>query len=238
MKSSKHSDIALRPDESVDLFMDGRLKLIQSKNGYRFSIDAVLLAQFVTIKKNDMVMDLGAGCGIIPLILLLTQPVGYAVGLEIQADLAFQMARNALINGFSQKMGVLMGDIKHPPLATGSADVVVCNPPYRKPDSGRINPDAQRAIARHEILASLEDVLQAARFLLRAKGKLAMIYPVERMADLMVRLRNFGMEPKRLQVIYPSMISEAKLALVEASLGGKKGLKVLPPLMDQGLFSI
>jgi len=238
MKSSRPSDINLREDESMDSFMDGRLKLIQSKNGYRFSIDAVLLAQFVTIKKKDVVVDLGTGCGIIPLILLLTKPVGYAIGLEIQADLAYQTARNVLINGFMQKMGVLIGDIKNPPLAPASTDVVVCNPPYRKKDSGRINPDLQRAIARHEIMASLDNILDTAQYLLHAKGKLVMIYPAERLADLMVRLRVFGMEPKRLQVIYPSMTSDAKLALVEAVLGGKKGLKILPPLMDQGFFSI
>ncbi|MBN1848026.1 MAG: methyltransferase [Deltaproteobacteria bacterium] len=222
----------------MDSFMDGRLKLIQSKNGYRFSIDAVLLAQFVTIKKNDVVIDLGTGCGIIPLILLSTKPVGYAVGLEIQPDLAYQAARNVWINGFAQKMGVLIGDIKTPPLSPASIDVVICNPPYRKKDSGRMNPDPQRAIARHEILVSLDGILHAARYLLRAKGKLAMIYPVERLVDLMIRLRDFGMEPKRLRMIYPSITSEAKLALMEAVLGGKKGLNILPPLTDQGLFSI
>lgn len=218
--------------------MDGRLKLIQSKNGYRFSIDAILVSEFVTIKKGDTVVDLGAGCGIIPLVLLLTKPVGYAVGLEIQASLAYQCARNAIMNGFSNKMGVVIGDMRHPPLSATSADVVVCNPPYRKKDSGRINPDPRRAIAKHEIMASLEDVLHAARSILRPKGRFTIIYPAERIADLIIRLKKFGMEPKRIRIIYPNMTSEAKLAMVEAALGGKKGLKILPPLMDQGNFSI
>jgi tRNA1Val (adenine37-N6)-methyltransferase len=234
MKSSRLIDIELRPGESIDWFMNGRLKLIQSKKGYRFSIDAVFLAQFVTIKKGDRVIDLGVGCGIIPLILLLSKPIEFAVGLEIQLDLAYQTARNALINELSHKLGVVIGDMKEWPFRPHSADIVVCNPPYRQKDSGRVNPDIQRAIARHEILASMDDVLNAARSLLRAKGKLVMIYPAERLPDLMIRLRDFGMEPKRMQVIYPSMTSEAKLALIEASLGGRKGLKILPPLIDQG----
>lgn len=183
-------------------------------------------------------MDLGTGCGIIPIILLLTKPVGYIVGLEIQASLAYQCARNAKVNGFSNKMGVVIGDMRHPPLSSTSVDVVVCNPPYRKKDSGRINPDPQRAIAKHEIMVSLDDVLHATRSILRPKGRFTIIYPAERIADLIIRLREFGMEPKRMRIIYPNMTSDAKLALVESALGGKRGLKILPPLLDQGNFSI
>ena len=238
MKSSRSPDVELLPDESMDEFMDGRLKLIQSKTGYRFSIDAILLSQFVTIKRGDRIVDLGTGCGIIPLILLLTRPVGHTFGLEIQKDLADQAARNTLLNGYENRMGVILGDIRHPPFAPSSADVVTCNPPYRPKNSGRINPDLQRAIARHEMLASLDDILNAASRTLRAKGRLAMIYPAVRLVEVLVRMRGFNLEPKRIRIVYPGMESEAKLALVEASLGGRKGLKVLPPLFDQGEFSI
>ena len=238
MKSFRYPEIELRPDESIDDFMDGRLKLIQSRTGYRFSIDAVLLSEFVTIKRGDMVVDLGVGCGIIPLILFLTRDIGYAIGLEIQAELADQTVRNAILNGFSDRMGVILGDIRYPPLASSSADVVVCNPPYRKKDSGRINPDQQRAIARHEIMASLDDILHASRHLLRAKGRLAIVYPAERLVDLIVRMRGFDLEPKRIRIVYPNLESEAKLVLIEASIGGRGGLKILPPIMDQGDFSI
>jgi tRNA1Val (adenine37-N6)-methyltransferase len=238
MKSLRSPDVELLPDESIDEFMDGRLKLIQSKTGYRFSIDAILLSQFVTIKRGDRIVDLGTGCGIIPLILLLTRPVGHTFGLEIQKDLADQAARNTLLNGYENRMGVILGDIKHPPLAPSSADVVTCNPPYRPKNSGRINPDLQRAIARHEMLASLDDILNAGSKTLRAKGRLAMIYPAVRLVEVLVRMRGFNLEPKRIRIVYPGMESEAKLALVEASLGGRRGLKVLPPLFDQGEFSI
>ncbi|MGD8983827.1 MAG: methyltransferase [Desulfobacteraceae bacterium] len=238
MKSLRSPDVELLPDESIDEFMDGRLKLIQSKTGYRFSIDAILLSQFVTIKRGDRIVDLGTGCGIIPLILLLTRPVGHTFGLEIQKDLADQAARNTVLNGYENRMGVILGDIKHPPLAPSSADVVTCNPPYRPKNSGRINPDLQRAIARHEMLASLDDILNAGSKTLRAKGRLAMIYPAVRLVEVLVRMRGFNLEPKRIRIVYPGMESEAKLALVEASLGGRRGLKVLPPLFDQGEFSI
>jgi tRNA1Val (adenine37-N6)-methyltransferase len=238
MKSLRSPDVELLPDESIDEFMDGRLKLIQSKTGYRFSIDAILLSQFVTIKRGDRIVDLGTGCGIIPLILLLTRPVGHTFGLEIQKDLADQAARNTVLNGYENRMGVILGDIKHPPFAPSSADVVTCNPPYRPKNSGRINPDLQRAIARHEMLASLDDILNAGSKTLRAKGRLAMIYPAVRLVEVLVRMRGFNLEPKRIRIVYPGMESEAKLALVEASLGGRRGLKVLPPLFDQGEFSI
>jgi tRNA1Val (adenine37-N6)-methyltransferase len=230
--------IDLSHDESIDEFMDGRLRLIQYRTGYRFSIDAVLLSEFVSIKKGDRVVDLGTGCGIIPLALLKDRPAGYVFGLEIQEGLARQAKRNALLNGFSHKIGVIRADIRYMPVVPASIDVVICNPPYRKKDSGRVNPDRQRAIARHEILASLEDILNAARHLLRNEGRLAMIYPAERLADLMVKMRQYGMEPKRVRIIYPGIESEAKLAMVEAILGGRSGLKILPPLMDQGEYSI
>jgi tRNA1Val (adenine37-N6)-methyltransferase len=234
MKSSRSTEIIVRNGERIDCFMDGRLKLIQSKDGYRFSIDAILLAEFVTIRQGDVVVDLGTGCGVIPLILLLTKRVGYAFALEIQEELAGQAARNALLNGFDDKMRVVMGDIKNPPIAKESADVVICNPPYRQVKSGRINPDPRRAIARHEIMAGIDDILRAARSVLRKKGRLALIYSSVRLVDILARMRRFNLEPKKIQIIYPDLNSGAKLVLVEAILGGRPGLKINPPIVGQG----
>jgi len=184
------------------------------------------------------VIDLGTGCGVIPLILLLTRPVDYAIGLEIQEDLASQAVRNVQLNGLDQRMGIVLGDIRYPPMAGASADVVICNPPYRKMRSGRINPDPRRAIARHELLASIDDILSAAGYLLKKKGRVALIYPAVRLTDILVRLRQFDLEPKRIQMNYPNMDSGAKLALIEATQGGRPGVEVLPPLLGQGNFSI
>jgi tRNA1Val (adenine37-N6)-methyltransferase len=238
MKQSIPPEIELLPDEDIDPFMDGQLRLIQSKDGYRFSIDAVFLSEFVTIKPGDVVVDLGTGCGVIPLILLLTKPVGYAFGLEVQKELAHQAARNTVINGFKDKMSVILGDLKHLSISNRSADVVICNPPYRKVKSGRINPDMRRAIAKHELMASVDDILIAAKNILRKKGRLAMIYPAERLVGLVARMRRFTLEPKRIQINYPDLKSSAKLALIEASLGGRPGLEILPPLIGQGNYSV
>jgi tRNA1Val (adenine37-N6)-methyltransferase len=238
MKSSRSHEVNLRPGETLDDFLDGRLRLIQSARGYRFSIDAVLLARFVTVKPGEVVVDLGAGCGIISLLLLLEKPVAYAIALEIQKNLADQAVRNAALNGLTDRMGVLLADLRQVPLRKPVADVVVCNPPFRRPGSGRVNPDFQRAIARHEIMASLNDILSAASAVLKPKGRLALIYPAGRLVDLLVRMKAFDVEPKRMQVVYPSMEEESKLVLVEGARGGKGGVKILPPLMDQGEFSI
>jgi tRNA1Val (adenine37-N6)-methyltransferase len=232
MKSSIPTDIPLGPDESIDEFMNGRLRLIQSRCGYRFSIDAVLLSEFVTTKAGDRVVDLGTGCGIIPLLLLLKRPVSYVLGLEIQPELARQACRNALLNGFGGRMGVVLADIRNMPLSPLSTDVVICNPPYRQIATGRINPNPQRAIARHEILMVLDDILRASNGILKAGGRLAIIYPSGRIVDLLARMRNYGLEPKRVRFIHPDGGSESKLVLVEAYAGGRRGVEVLPPLMN------
>ncbi|WP_051184419.1 tRNA1(Val) (adenine(37)-N6)-methyltransferase [Desulfatiglans anilini] len=236
--SSPFPEVAIGPDESLDAILGGRLQFIQSRDGYRFSVDALLLADFATIRDHDVLVDLGTGCGVIPILLLHTRPIAYAVGLEIQSELASQAIRNVRLNGFDRRMSVVRGDLRALPLKGGSADVVVCNPPYRKLDSGRINPDARRAIARHEIMASLDDILAAARHLLRKRGRIAFVYPSVRLVDAFARMRRFGFEPKQVQFHYPNLKSGAKMAFIEGSPGGRAEVRVLPPILDQGAFSI
>jgi tRNA1Val (adenine37-N6)-methyltransferase len=238
MESSRLHSVQLKPGESVDVFMGGRLRLIQSGKGYRFSIDAVLLSEFVTTGPGDFVVDLGAGCGVVALMLLASRRIGHALCLEIQPGLADQAVRNCVLNGFEKKMSVLLGDMRHLPLSASIADLVVCNPPYRSAGSGRINPHPEKAIARHEILVSISDILGAAGRILKPKGRLALVYPAERLADLIVGMRSYDLEPKRMRVHYPSPEGEGKLVFMEALAGKRGGLKILPPLTGQGDFSI
>ncbi len=238
MKTSKSSEIYLLPGETIDPFMDGRLQIIQSKTGYRFSIDAIILSDFVTTKKHDTIVDLGTGCGVIPLSLIISKPLKHVYCIEIQPELASQAIRNAKLNNLDTKMSIIIGDMRNAPLPASSFNVVVCNPPYRQKESGRINPDHQRAIARHEIYASLDDIIFAAKYLLTTKGRLSLIYPAERLADLIDKLKQAGFEPKKIRVVYPDMRANAKLVLMEAWLGGKNGLTILPPLIGQGSYSI
>jgi tRNA1Val (adenine37-N6)-methyltransferase len=234
MKPFTYHNVILRRNESIDSFMDGRLKLIQSKDGYRFSIDAVLLSEFVTIKQGDVILDLGTGCGVILLLLLMTKSIGYTLGLEIQKELASQAERNASLNGFEDRMGIILGDIKHPPIAKRSVDVVICNPPYRRVKSGRINPDPRKAVARHELMASIDDILDTSAHVLKGKGRVAIVYPAVRFIDIVARLRHFNLEPKKMRIIYPDPGSEASLVLIEACMGARPGIKIEPPVFGQG----
>lgn len=232
MDAPEQSEIPLLEGESIDEFMHGRLKLIQSRSGYRFSIDAVLLSQFVATREGDIVVDLGTGCGIIPLILLRTRSVSHVFGLEVQPELAHQASRNGSLNGLATRMSVIIADVRHVPLAPLSADVVVCNPPYRQMSTGRINPNRQRAIARHEILLSLDDLLRASKRVLKSGGRLALIYPAARIVDMMAKMRGHGLEAKRVRFIHAEAGAESKLVLVEGCSDGRRGLHVMPPLIN------
>ena len=231
-------DMLVKQHESIDTFLDGELRIIQSRHGYRFSVDALLLAEFVSITREDVVIDLGAGCGIISIFLAKKRETGYIFGLELQEELASQAKRNAVLNELEEGITIIQGDLRALPFAPRCADVVVCNPPYRKGKSGRINPDTCKAIARHEIAMTLVDILVAGKTLLRAGGRLALIYPANRLTEVFTRMRSQDLEPKRLQVIFPDSASHAKLAMIEGRMGGKSGLTVLPPIFGQGRFSI
>ncbi len=238
MKLLMCREITPLESERIDPMLDGSLMVIQSRRGYRFSIDALLLSDFALTRPGDVVVDLGTGCGIILLLLLRKREIGHAYGIEIQRELASQAIRNAVLNGLSEKMQIVLGDLKHTPMKQGAADVVVCNPPYRSKSSGRINPDPVRAVARHETLVSLEDILEASAYLLRKGGRAIIIYPSVRLAELISGFRRHHLEPKRLQMIHPSVSSPAKLSMVEAVSWGRPSLTVLAPIIGQGRFAI
>jgi tRNA1Val (adenine37-N6)-methyltransferase len=219
-------------NETSDTVFGGKIRVLQEKNGYRFSLDAILLAGFVWLRRRDSVIDLGTGVGIIPLILgKRGEDAEQIVGVEIQAKLAALAKRNVLINGLEDLISIYQGDIKDlsdtfPP---SSFDVVVTNPPYYRVSSGRINPSSQKAIARHEITCTITDVLQTTCYLLKEGGRLFIIFPARRAITLLDSLRSASLEPKRIRWIYSREGEEAEFILTEAHKGGGEGVEVLPP---------
>lgn len=227
------SDKAPSADETLDALFDGRIELYQSRAGYRFSLDAVLLAYFVTIKAGDRIVDLGAGNGAISLMLAFLHPSSRVTGLEIQPAMIERARRNVVLNGLAERISMRSGDVRA--LDTlgepGSFDVAVCNPPYRSPLSGRVSPQSERRIARHEFEGGLKHFLQAANAVLTRRGRLALIYPAFRCVDVLTSMRAAGVEPKRLRMVHSSLDSEASLVLAEGVRGGKSEIAVEAPLI-------
>jgi tRNA1Val (adenine37-N6)-methyltransferase len=218
--------------ETCDTLFEGRLRILQKRDGYRFSIDALLLAHFAEAGPKDRIIDLGTGCGIVPLILIFRRKASQVIGAEIQASLADLARRNAALNRYASRIKIWEKDLKD--LITkklqGTFDLVLTNPPYRKIGSGRINPHEEKAVARHEIKATLDDVLRVAHGLLKDRGRLVMIFPASRAADLIRKMAGFHLEPKRLQFVHSHEKDEARLVLIEALKEGHAQVKVLPPL--------
>ena len=218
---------------TTDTFFNGKIRITQDRTGYRFSIDAVLLAYFADPRSGDKVLDLGTGCGIIPLILAYRQPNIVIYGVEVQTELAELAVSNVRENQLEDRITVFCTDMKllRTAMTAGPADLVVCNPPFRRQGSGRINPDAQRAVARHEIKANLGDIIQTSHRMLRTGGRLVLIYTAGRLTDILSRMRTDGIEPKFIRMIHSRQDTEAALILIEGVKGGRPDLKIAPPLI-------
>jgi tRNA1Val (adenine37-N6)-methyltransferase len=227
MKKLPQNDSA----ETLDALFEGRLKVLQKKCGYRFSIDAFLLACFAQPRPMDRMIDLGTGCGVLPLILTFRHKVKKVIGVEIQPSLADLARRNVALNRLSTRIKIWEKDLKslEGKSCRETFDMVLSNPPYRKVGSGRVNPRLEKALARHEITATLEDVIRTAGDLLKDKGRLTIIYPASRAADLIGEMRKFHLEPKRLQFVHSHPGEEARLLLIEGLKEGHAQVRVLPP---------
>jgi tRNA1Val (adenine37-N6)-methyltransferase len=221
------------PDETLDTFYNGKLQILQKKEGYRFSVNAILLSQFVKTRKNERVIDLGTGCGILPLLLSQTTKAHSFVGVEIQRGLAECAEKNVSLNHLEDRISILQQDFRalRETFLPGSFDVVISNPPYRKRRTGRINPSTEKAVARHEIKGTLEDLTSIASYLLPPKGRCYLIFPALRAVDLFEALRGEKLEPKRLQFVHPRIVEEAKFVLVESIKNSGVELKIMDPLI-------
>jgi tRNA1Val (adenine37-N6)-methyltransferase len=218
---------------TTDSFFNGQLKVKQEKAGYRFSLDAVVLASHVKPREGDRILDLGTGCGIVSLILAYLHQNIKIYGIEVQEALAKIAIINVKENKLKNRVGIICKDLKVLGVdeISGPVNIVVSNPPYRKVESGRINPDPQKAVAKHEISAELDDVVKTARQMLIPAGRLLMVYTAERLTDILMSMRNAGIEPKFFRMIHPDGHSAAKLILVEGVKGGNAGMKNGPPLI-------
>lgn len=224
---------ALTPKITCDTLFNGRLSCKQFHQGYRFSVDAVLAAHFCQPAVNDAVLDLGCGCGIISLILAYRHQGIHVTGLELQPELADLARLNITDNGFGDRVTVQQGDICNVSnrFSAEAFDLVISNPPYREPRTGRISPADQRARARHEIDANLSDFVDAAAFGVKNRGRVVMVYPAKRLVTLITVMKRKLLEPKRIQPVYSyPESSQAVLALVEAVKNGGEEAHVMPPL--------
>jgi tRNA1(Val) A37 N6-methylase TrmN6 len=222
-------------NETVDTLSRLNLKIIQKKDGYRFSLDAILLADFTSkfILPGAFVLEFGTGSGVIPI--TLASKIGdiRIIGLEIQEDLCEMAKRSVKLNKLEDKIKIIKGDLKESSkiFKEQRFDIVIANPPYKPKKSGRINIDLQKAIARHELECNLKELVKASSFLTKVKGRVILVYSPERISVLIYELRTNGFEPKHIRFIHSFTHSEAKMVLIESVKGGRPGVKVLPPLV-------
>lgn len=196
-------------------------------------MDAVLLSGFVKMKKGEHALDLGTGTGIIPVLLSSRTEGASFTGLEIQAECAEMADRSVRYNGLEEKIRILQGDLKRSVeiFGQGRFDVVTSNPPYMIGQHGLTNPSLPKAIARHEILCTLEDVAEQAAGVLKDRGRLYLVHRPFRLAEIFSVLQKYRLEPKRMQLVYPYIDREPNMVLIEALKGGNSRLTVERPLI-------
>ena len=234
----------LRPGERLDDLQRNGYRIIQDPGRFCFGMDAVLLSGFASegIKPGAKLLDMGTGTGIIPILLEARTKAAHLTGLEIQADSADMARRSVALNGLNDKISIIQGDIKEAGdfFAAASFDVVTCNPPYMIGQHGLTNPEAPKAIARHEVLCTFDDVAASAAKLLVTGGSFFLVHRPFRLAEIMMTLMKYKLEPKRMQLVYPFVDREPNMVLLQAVRGGRSRLQVEKPLIiyeEQGVYT-
>lgn len=237
MKNRKESQnlgtIDLKPGERLDDLQRNGYRIIQDPDKFCFGMDAVLLSGFASAPDGGRVLDLGTGTGIIPILMAAKTGAKELVGLEIQPESAEMANRSVILNDLEEKVKIVEGDIKEAGelFEAASFDVVTSNPPYMIGGHGLQNPDGPKAIARHEVLCDLEDVVKAASRCLKPGGKFYMVHRPFRLAEIMVVMNRYKLEPKRMRLVYPFIDKEPSMVLIEGARGGKSRITVEPPLI-------
>ena len=226
-------NITLKENERLDELQRNGYRIIQNPEKFCFGMDAVLLSGFAKAKKGDVALDMGTGTGIIPILMEAKTECSHLTGLEIQEESADMARRSVALNGLSEKIDIVTGDIKEAGkiFKSASFDIITCNPPYMIGQHGLTNPDAPKAIARHEVLCTLEDVVSQAAKLLKPGGHFYMVHRPFRLAEIITTLSAYKLEPKRMQLVYPYIDKEPNMVLIEAVRGGKPRMTVEKPLI-------
>lgn len=225
--------IELKDEERLDDLQRNGYQIIQKKDGFCFGMDAVLLSGFAAVKPGEKAIDLGTGTGIIPILLEAKYEGEHYTGLEIQDEVAEMAARSVALNHLEERVSIVKGDIKEASRLFGAAsfDVVTSNPPYMNDAHGLKNPDLPKAIARHEVLCTLDDVAREAAKLLRPGGRFYMVHRPHRLIEIITALTKYKLEPKRMKMVHPFVDKEANMVLIEAVRGGKSMIKVEAPIV-------
>ncbi|GLB31834.1 methyltransferase [Lacrimispora amygdalina] len=225
--------IKLKDNERIDDLQRNGYQIIQNRDGFCFGMDAVLLSGFAKVKPGEKAVDLGTGTGIIPILLEAKNEGIHYTGLEIQEDVADMAARSVALNHLEDKITIVRGDIKEASRLFGAAsfDVVTSNPPYMNDSHGLKNPDLPKAISRHEVLCTLEDVTREAARLLRPGGRFYLVHRPHRLIEIITALKLVGLEPKRMKMVHPFADKEANMVLIEAVRGGRSMIKVEAPVI-------
>jgi tRNA1(Val) A37 N6-methylase TrmN6 len=233
MNNADITEDYLKPGERVDELHRNNYKIIQNTKKFCFGMDAVLLSGFAKVSPGERVLDLGTGTGIIPILLEAKTEGKHFTGLEIQEESADMARRSVTINGLEDKVDIVLGDIKEASAIFGLAsfDVITSNPPYMNHSHGIVNPSEAKAIARHEILCSLVDVIREAARVLKPNGRFYLVHRPYRLVEIMTTLTAYKLEPKRMKLVHPYIDKEPNMVLIECMKGGKSMIKVEPPLI-------
>lgn len=227
------NNVTCGEDERIDDLQRNGYRIIQKKRGFCFGMDAVLLSGFAQVKEGEVAVDLGTGTGIIPILLEAKTKGKHFTGLEIQEEVAEMAGRSVRLNQLENRVDIVRGDIKEASRLFGKAsfDVVTSNPPYMNDNHGLKNPELPKAIARHEVFCTLDDVCREASLLLKSGGRFYMVHRPHRLAEIITALKTYKLEPKRMKLVHPFVDKEANMVLIEAVRGGRSMMKVEAPII-------
>ncbi len=225
-------NVKLQPGEQLDDLQNG-YHIIQSRQGFRYGIDAVLLSAFARVKPGEKVLDMGTGTGILPILLAAKTPGRCFTGLEIQEKSAKMARRSVAFNGLEEKIDIVTGDIKEAASIFGAAsfEVITTNPPYMIGSHGLKNENEALYIARHEALCTIDNILRESAKVLKSKGRFYMVHRPFRLPELLAKMSAAKLEPKRMRLVYPYVDKEPNMVLIEGLKGGNPRMEVEPPLI-------